>query len=145
MESMEDNCAAYLLDADAQVADWLQPELQGLGFAVARFATAAEFFARGSGLRRGCLILESELPDLGGLEVQRMINQQALPLYLVYFSHTREVATAVRAIQLGAVDFVCKRQGWPRLQPTLQRVARALRQPQRSVLRRHPYAPAWPF
>ncbi|WP_371322826.1 response regulator [Dechloromonas sp. ZY10] len=144
MGGIEEHCPAYLLDADPQVADELQPELQRLGFAVTRFACAGDFLARSSTLRRGCLILESELPDLGGLEVQERVNRQALPLYLVYFSRTREVATAVRAIQLGAVDFVCKMQGWSRLQPSLLQIARVLRQPQRGRLRRHPYAPAWP-
>lgn len=136
---------AYLLDADPQVGELLQPRLRQLGFVLRRFATAAEFLGAGAALPRGCLILEVDLPDASGLAVQRIINQRALPLHLAYFSRRREVAAAVQALQLGAVDFVCKQQGPACLLPALRRIAGALRQPSPTALRKHPYAPVYPI
>ncbi len=54
-----------------------------------------------------CLILDVELPDMNGLELQRQIADDAHPP-IVFITGHGDIPSSVRAIKRGAVDFLTK-------------------------------------
>jgi len=71
------------------------------------FGSASEFFAQPARSVPSCLVLDMELPDTNGLEIQRLLaDRPELPI--IFVSSREDVRTAVRAIQQGAVEFLLK-------------------------------------
>jgi FixJ family two-component response regulator len=77
--------------------DW-QPET---------FASAREFLSRGSAAGPSCLVLDLMLPDLSGLDVQRLLSDRSELPIIIITGHA-DVATTVCAMKAGAFEFLIK-------------------------------------
>ncbi len=55
-----------------------------------------------------CVILDMQLPDTNGLDVQEEIAARPDPIPVIFLTGFGEVPDSVRAIQKGAVDFLTK-------------------------------------
>jgi len=78
------------------------------GLPVATHGSAAEFFAAFDPSRPGCLVLDLNLPDRTGIEVLQDLAARQCPIPVVFMSGMARVSEAVRALQLGSLDFVEK-------------------------------------
>ena len=58
--------------------------------------------------RPACLVLDVRLPGLSGLELQRDLAERKSSARIVFVSGHGDIPKAVRAIRLGAVDFLEK-------------------------------------
>ncbi|MDH4275274.1 MAG: response regulator, partial [Gammaproteobacteria bacterium] len=58
--------------------------------------------------RLGCLILDVRMPQMSGLELQKILNERGCVLPIIFITAHGTVPTAVRAMQAGAVDFLMK-------------------------------------
>jgi FixJ family two-component response regulator len=56
----------------------------------------------------GCLVLDVHLPGIGGLEVHQMLRHAGYEQPVVFITGHGDVATGVRAMKAGAVDFIAK-------------------------------------
>jgi FixJ family two-component response regulator len=54
-----------------------------------------------------CLVLDVELPDINGLDLQSRIAQGSHP-HIVFITGHGDIPSSVRAIKTGAVDFLTK-------------------------------------
>lgn len=113
----------YLVDLDPGTLRWLEPELCRAGLAVARFSSAERFLGSVARTGPGVVILESTLPGMSGLDLQRRLTEMELDLPLIFLSRDADVPTAVQAIRAGAVDFLEKPAAPARL---LRRIRQAL-------------------
>ena len=97
-----------IIDDDEAVLDSLEALLLAEGFAVEGFASARKFLddhPRGVG---GCLVTDVRMPEMDGLELIRALRQRGpLPPIIVITGHA-DVPIAVRAMKLGARDFIEK-------------------------------------
>jgi FixJ family two-component response regulator len=75
------------------------------GLNVAAFRTATEYFAAGRDERPSCLILDLNLPDINGLEIQRRLVGSGAPPIIFVTAHGDPVSVA-RAMKNGAIDFL---------------------------------------
>lgn len=105
---MTDEETIYIVDDDPV---WLQKltELVDAVFPrVQSFSSATEFLATYHESRPGCLVLDVVMPEMSGLDLYRNLthNKSAIPVIFVTSHGT--VATAVEAMQLGAIDFLEK-------------------------------------
>jgi FixJ family two-component response regulator len=97
----------FVVDDDVRVRDALSSLLASAGLDVAVFASAAEFLDADKLDAPACLVLDLELPDINGLELQReLADRQAPPI--VFVTGHGDIPSSVRAMKAGAVEFLSK-------------------------------------
>ena len=97
----------YVVDDDAAVAEALCELLASLGWRAVSFSSAGEYLAYPAPDLPACLVLDVELPDINGLEVQRRLSHGIHPP-IVFITGHGDIPSSVRAIKGGAVDFLTK-------------------------------------
>ena len=96
-----------IVDDDARVREALQELLAAAELCSVAFGTAAEYLAYPRPPVPACLILDVELPDINGLDLQRQIgNGHQLPI--IFVTGHGNIPSSVRAIKEGALDFLTK-------------------------------------
>src|SRR4029077_10990449 len=98
----------YIVDDDEAVRDSLSLLLVTRGYTVRAFASAPEFLSAAPSLRPGCLIADIRMPEMDGLELQQRLIDEALPFPLIVITGHGDVPLAVRAMKVGAIDFIEK-------------------------------------
>lgn len=76
------------------------------------YSSAENFLEQHKGQRldrmRGCLISDIQIPGMGGLECQKILNQLACSLPIIFISGYADVQIAVKAMKKGAFHFLEK-------------------------------------
>ncbi|KAB7646242.1 response regulator transcription factor [Polymorphobacter fuscus] len=98
----------YILDDDHSVRTSLGFFLANAGFATRSFADAASFLDAADSLSPGCVLLDLRMPEIDGFEVLERLATKRAALPVVVMTGHGDVGTAVRAMKLGALDFVEK-------------------------------------
>jgi RNA polymerase sigma factor (sigma-70 family) len=98
----------FVVDDDASVRESLSSLLRAFGWDVKTFATAAEFLQQSWPQTPACLVLDVRMPDIGGLEVQRMLVDRGNRRPIIFMTAHGDIATTVRAMKSGAVEFLAK-------------------------------------
>jgi two-component system response regulator FixJ len=86
----------------------LQLLLEAQGYQVIGFASARSLLDRVETLPFGCLIVDLQMPEMNGLELQSALGERGIKLPVVVVTAHGDVGTAVRAMRAGAIDFVEK-------------------------------------
>ena len=97
----------YVVDDDQGLRETLEDLLASFGLHVVSFASAMEYVANAKVDAPSCLLLDVELPDINGLELQRQLAAQEHPP-IVFITGHADIPSSVRAIKAGAVDFLAK-------------------------------------
>ena len=95
------------MDDDRRICEALSELLSTYDLNVVTFGSAIEYIAYPKPDVPACLILDVELPDINGLELQRQTGQGNQP-QIVFITGHGDIPTSVRAIKAGAVDFLTK-------------------------------------
>jgi FixJ family two-component response regulator len=98
----------FVVDDDAPVCRALSRLLASAGHQVATFDSAAAFMAQYDPDASGCLILDMDMPGLNGIELQAVLAGQGSILQIVFLSGHGDIPSSVRAMKVGAVDFLTK-------------------------------------
>ena len=113
----------FVVDDDEAVLDSMKALLETTGFSVETYSSGLAFLESDAPRRDGCLLLDLHMPGLDGFEVQQQLKDDGFDLPIVVITAEGDVRMAVRAMQLGAHDFVEK----PVSQDTILRsISRAL-------------------
>jgi FixJ family two-component response regulator len=113
----------YVVDDDFRLRAGLENLLAAEGFNVMTFANATEYIRFPQPDLPSCLVLDVELPDISGLELQSQIDLDAHPR-IVFLTGHGDIPSSVRACKAGAVDFLSKPFETPQL---LRSIREALR------------------
>jgi FixJ family two-component response regulator len=100
-----------VIDDDAPVRRGLRRLLQSAGYVVTEFDSGPRFLEHADAAALDCVILDVWLPGMSGSEVFENIERRGLGVPVVFLTAHDDVATGVRAIQRGAVDFLVKPAG----------------------------------
>lgn len=98
----------HLVDDDPGMLKALSRLLWSEGFEVRAHSSARGFLRDCPPEETACLVLDVEMPDLDGLELQRRLNRAGIALPIVFLTGRGDIPMTVRAIQSGAVDFLTK-------------------------------------
>ena len=98
----------FVVDDDISIRESLEALIRRAGWRAETFASAQEFLARPQILAPSCLILDVNLPDLNGLELQERIAAGRLDMPIIFISGRGDVPMTVQAMKAGAVDFLTK-------------------------------------
>ncbi|QSA98604.1 response regulator transcription factor [Methylococcus sp. EFPC2] len=105
---MSDQPTVFLVDDDDAVRDSLSLLLQTAGIPIEAYASADEFLRSYAPGRPGCLVLDMNMPDMSGAELQAELNHRACQLPVIFLTAHGDIPMTVRAIKAGALDFLTK-------------------------------------
>jgi FixJ family two-component response regulator len=97
----------YVVDDDDRVREAISELLESHGFNVMAFASAGAYMRAEKPNLPATLVLDVELPDINGLDLQNQIAGEDHPP-IVFITGHGDIASSVRAIKCGAVDFLTK-------------------------------------
>ncbi|MCC5830827.1 MAG: response regulator transcription factor [Phycisphaeraceae bacterium] len=97
-----------VVDDDVGMRTSLASLLESEGFEVEMHESAGRFIASFKQETRGCVVLDLNLPDMSGLEVLERLNASSHQVAVLVVTAYGDVPTAVRAMNLGAFDFIQK-------------------------------------
>ena len=98
----------YLVDDEPALLKALTRLLKAEGFKVRAFESALDFLGTSLASGGGCMVLDEAMPDMSGAELQQRLNTLESPLAVVFLTGNGDIPMSVRAIKLGAVDFLTK-------------------------------------
>src|ERR1700722_19683698 len=98
----------YVLDDDVSVREAVGRLIRSAGLSVKTFATAQEILAGLQSERPNCLVLDMQLPDFNGLELQQELVTRDLHIPIIFLTGYGDIPMSVRAIKAGALDFLTK-------------------------------------
>jgi len=97
----------FVVDDDPRMREALSELLESVGWRAIAFGSAGEYLSHQRPNLAACLILDVELPDINGLDVQKQIAHGDHP-HIVFLTGHGDIPSSVRAIKHGAVDFLTK-------------------------------------
>src|SRR3984957_3676730 len=97
-----------VVDDDISVRESLELLIQNEGWQPALFESAQEFLARLPTVAASCLILDVNLPDLSGLDIQQRITDAKFSTPIIFITGYGDIPTSVRAMKAGAAEFLTK-------------------------------------
>src|SRR5436190_14336320 len=97
----------FVVDDDISVRESLEMLIQFAGWQPETFASAEEFLAHPRVLTPNCLVLDVSLPDLNGLDLQKLVADR-IEMPIIYITGYGDVPMTVRAMKAGAVEFLTK-------------------------------------
>jgi len=98
----------FVVDDDISVRESLETLIKFAGWEPETFASAADFLARPAPNVPNCLVLDVSLPDLNGLELQKLIASDRSAMPIIFITGHGDVPTSVNAMKAGAVEFLTK-------------------------------------
>jgi FixJ family two-component response regulator len=98
----------FVVDDDISVRESLEMLIKFAGWQPETFASAKEFLARPRTTTPSCLVLDVSLPDLNGLELQKLVATDRLDMPIIFVTGHGDVPMTVQAMKAGAVEFLTK-------------------------------------
>jgi FixJ family two-component response regulator len=98
----------FVIDDDASVRDSLKNLLESVGLHAELFDSAQAFMKFHPPEAPSCLILDVRLHGLSGLEFQNELLKRGVSLPIIFITGHGDIPMSVRAMKLGAVEFLTK-------------------------------------
>lgn len=105
---MTPDAVVHIVDDDESLRTALQRQLMAAGHRVRTYASAGEFLLAPPADAPGCLLLDLAMPGPSGLELQEALGRHGIRLPVIFLTGHGDLATGVRAMKSGAVDFLTK-------------------------------------
>jgi FixJ family two-component response regulator len=102
-----DTPIVFIVDDDFRMREALSSLLSSAGLRVAAFGSASEFLTSEKPDSPACLVLDLELPDINGLELQQELADREAPP-IVFITAYGDIPTSVCAMKAGAIEFLSK-------------------------------------
>ncbi len=109
-QSLNDGFAprVFLIDDDEPVLVAVALLIKSTGLKCDTFSSAQEYLDSFDPVAPGCVVTDLRMPEISGLDLQeRLARMEQSPPVILITGHG-DVPAAVRAIQLGALDFIEK-------------------------------------
>src|ERR1041385_4519780 len=98
----DDTPIVFVVDDDVSVRESLELLTRFAGWQAEVFASAQEFLARPRVLTPSCLVLDVSLPDLNGLDLQRLVaDRKDMPV--IFITGHGDLPMTVRAMKARAI------------------------------------------
>lgn len=98
----------HIVDDEDEVCQSVRFLVQSIGLRARCYASASQFFDRYIEEGPGCLILDLRMPGISGLEALELMTENAIYEPVIVITGHGDVPAAVRALKLGAIDFLEK-------------------------------------
>ncbi len=99
----------HIVDDDASFRTAVGGLLRGSGYEIAVYELARQLLERlPDDVGPSCILLDVQMPDLGGPELQGRLAELGSTLPIVFLTGHGDIPTTVEAIKAGAEDFLTK-------------------------------------
>ncbi|MGE0179859.1 MAG: response regulator transcription factor [Sphingomonas sp.] len=98
----------YVVDDDRDVRRSLSFMLGASDIRSYPFGSGADFLDSLTDLEPGCVLLDLRMPKIDGFDVMGAMKEREIDWPIIVMTGHGEVQTAVRAMKLGAIDFIEK-------------------------------------
>lgn len=98
----------HLVDDQPAVLKALARLLGAAGYTVRAYAGARDFLDALADGADGCLVLDLSMPGMDGLALQQALAARAPRLPIIFLTGHGDIDSGVRAMKLGAADFLTK-------------------------------------
>lgn len=102
-----DRCV-YIIDDDSDLRKSLKFLLSATGITAWPFAAAEDFFDHLPGLMPGPILLDIRMAGLDGLQTLHLLRDHQIGWPVIIMSAHGDIAIAVKAMKLGAIEFLEK-------------------------------------
>ena len=107
-KSQQPQPIVFVVDDDISVRESLELLIKFAGWQSETFASAKDFLGRPRITLPCCLVLDVSLPDLNGLELQKLIASERTYMPIIFITGHGDVPMTVKAMKAGAVEFLTK-------------------------------------
>jgi FixJ family two-component response regulator len=98
----------HVVDDDASFRTAIGRLLRASGYEVALYDSAHLLLKKLPSMEPGCILLDVQMPDLSGPELQARLVELGNALPIVFLTGHGDIPMSVRAIKTGAEDFLSK-------------------------------------
>jgi two-component system, LuxR family, response regulator FixJ len=98
----------HVIDDDDALRDSLRFLLTSAKFDVETYESATAFLAAMPQIKGGCIITDVRMPGLSGIELLRRLKTLSIDLPVIIMTGHGNVALAVDAMKVGAIEFIEK-------------------------------------
>jgi len=98
----------HVVDDDGPFLLSMSRWLRANGFAVRTYVSASDFLAQRDAEAPGCVIVDLQMPGVGGLDLQSALAQSPSPVSILFLTGHADTVSTVRAMRGGAEDFLEK-------------------------------------
>ncbi|HUK21830.1 MAG TPA: response regulator transcription factor [Gemmatimonadales bacterium] len=100
----------HIVDDDASVRKSLARLLKSAGYRVETYEGAQDFLVHDHAPEGSpqCLVLDVRMPKINGLDLQTRLCESGMDLPVIFATGHGDVPSSVRAMKVGAVDFLTK-------------------------------------
>jgi two-component system, LuxR family, response regulator FixJ len=98
----------FVIDDDAAVRQGLSFMLRATGYNVEALPSARAFLENYDPRRGGCLLLDIQMSEMSGLELQQWLNIRGWRIPVIFITGHGTVPLAIIAMKAGAFDFIEK-------------------------------------
>lgn len=96
------NTTIMVIDDDDLVRDSLKTLLKSAGFKAEVFDSAERFLTSGFHLIDSLLVLDIQMPDMNGLELQRHLAETGVAIPIIFITANEDNKVRTKAMALGA-------------------------------------------
>jgi FixJ family two-component response regulator len=104
----EHRAIAFIVDDDPDMRESLEFLIQSVGVATVSYASAAEFISAFQPSQPGCLVCDVRMPEMSGLDLLEELDRMGIRLPVILMTAYADVPMAIRALKLGAAEFIEK-------------------------------------
>ncbi len=105
---LDSPATAFIVDDDPDMRGSLEFLIQSIGITTVAYASAAEFLADFQPSRPGCLVCDVRMPEMSGLDLFEQLSRLGSQLPVILMTAYADVPMAIRALKLGAAEFIEK-------------------------------------
>lgn len=105
---MTDRRLVHIVDDEEAMRRSTGYALKTSGYLVTTWTSGVAFLKEIRHAEDGCVLLDVRMPDVDGIEVQRILAERGVTMPIVIMTGHGDISIAVRAMKAGAVDFLEK-------------------------------------
>jgi len=98
----------FVIDDEASIRRAFGRLITSVGLKFEQFSSAEEFLNSVRPDREGCVVLDLRMPGIGGLELQRNLQDRGIDLPIIFVTGYATVPVTVRAMKSGAQEVLTK-------------------------------------
>lgn len=103
-----DDARVFVIDDDVRMRTATERLLKSVGLHVESFAAPKDFLTLKLPDGPSCLVLDVQLPEMSGLDVQRKLAEVGVQIPVIFITGHGDIPMTVKAMKSGAVEFLTK-------------------------------------
>ena len=121
LDKFQEKAVVRIIDDDDSIRKSWRFLIEGEGWTTKCYSSALRFLEEDDRNELGCVVLDVRMPDMSGIELQRVMMLQKNGLPIIFVSGHGDIDMAVQALKDGATDFLPKPVSADRLLTAIER------------------------